>query len=50
MGESADVSYITWDSLPESKKMEQENLVKFINQYSMSTDISLDSLKGLGSY
>lgn len=49
MGESADVSYLTWDSLPESKKMEQENLVKFINQYSMSTDISLDSLKGLGS-
>lgn len=49
MGESANVEYLTWDSLPESKKMEMENLLKFINQYTQTPDISLENLKGIGA-
>lgn len=46
----AKVSYLTWDSAPESIKMEVENLVKFIYSLSGTPDISFENLKGLGYF
>ena len=49
LGSDADVSYLTWDSLPESKKMEDENLNRAIAKYTHTPDISLDNLKSIGA-
>ena len=40
-------SYLTWDSAPESKKMELENLEEKIHLFSFTPKISLDSLKAI---
>ena len=50
MDEGADVSYMTYDSLPESMKMEMDNLIKFIHAFSHTPDISFESMKGLGQF
>lgn len=46
----ADVKYLTWDQAPESTRMEIENLIKFIYQYTSTPDISFESMKGLGVF
>jgi SPP1 family phage portal protein len=46
----AKVEYLTWNQAPESTKMEIENLVKFIYQYTHTPDISFESMKGLGVF
>jgi len=48
MEQGADVEYLTYDSLPESMKMEMDNLLKFIHTYTHTPDISFDNVKGLG--
>lgn len=50
MDEGADASYLTYDSLPESMKMELDNLTKFINTYTHTPDISFESVSGLGHF
>lgn len=50
MDEGADASYLTYDSLPESMKMEMDNLTKFINTYTHTPDISFESVSGLGHF
>lgn len=50
MGQDADVSYLTYDSLPASMKMEMDNLTKFINTYTHTPDISFESVSGLGHF
>lgn len=46
----ADVQYLTWDSLPASNQLEFENLIKSINSYSHTPNISFDNVKGLGTF
>lgn len=50
MNEGADVQYLTYDNLPESMKMETENLIKFIHTYTHTPNISFDNIKGLGTF
>lgn len=50
MKNDADVSYLTWDSLPESMRLETINLVEFINKYTHTPDISFNNIKGLGQF
>lgn len=45
----AKVEYLSWDSAPESMKMEIENLMKFIHSYTQTPDISFESMKGIGN-
>lgn len=44
---STAASYLTWDSAPESKKMEMEWLEEHIHTFSFTPKISLESLKGI---
>ena len=44
----ADLKYLTWDSAPESMKLEIETLVNNIGVYTHTPNISLDNLKNLG--
>lgn len=46
----AKVSYLTWDNAPESTRMEVDNLIKFINTYTHTPNISFDNIKGLGTF
>lgn len=46
----AKVEYLTWNQAPESTRMEIENLIKFIYQYTHTPDISFESMKGLGVF
>lgn len=50
MSTDADVSYLTWDSLPASNQLEFENLIKSINSYTHTPNISFDNVKGLGTF
>jgi SPP1 family phage portal protein len=46
----AKVSYLTWNSAPESIKLEIENLMNFIHTLTHTPDVSFDNLKGLGYF
>jgi SPP1 family phage portal protein len=46
----AKVYYLTWDSAPESIKLEMENLFKAIYTFTHTPDVSFDNLKGLGYF
>ena len=46
----ADAEYLTWDQAPESTKMEIENLLKFINEFTSTPNISFDNMKSLGTF
>lgn len=46
----AKVEYLTWNQAPESTRMEIENLIKFIYQFTHTPDISFESMKGLGVF
>jgi SPP1 family phage portal protein len=50
MDEGADAEYMTYDNLPESMKMEMDNLVKFIHSFTHTPDISFENLKNLGYF
>jgi SPP1 family phage portal protein len=50
MENGADAEYLTWDQAPESTKMEIENLLKFINQFTSTPDISFDNIKSIGTF
>lgn len=50
MTEGADVEYLTYDSLPESMKMEMDNLLKFIGKFSHTPEITFESMKGMGDF
>lgn len=50
MDTEADVEYLTWDSLPESKKLEIDNLLKYIYSFTHTPDISFEQMKGLGVF
>lgn len=42
------VEYLTWNNLPESKKLEFENLRDLINTHTNTPNISFDNVKGIG--
>lgn len=44
----ADVKYLTWDSAPESIKLELETLHNLMHAFSHTPDISMEALKGQG--
>lgn len=44
----ADVSYLSWDSAPESIKLELDTLYKLMHSFSHTPDISMEALKGQG--
>lgn len=46
----ADMKYLTWDQAPESTKLEIDNLLKFIYQYTCTPDISFENMKSLGAF
>lgn len=46
----AKASYLTWDRSPESVKMENEALLKFIYNLTDTPNISLDEMKSLGTF
>lgn len=46
----AKASYLTWDSAPESMRMEIGNLVKFIDLFTSTPEITPEALKGLGQF
>jgi SPP1 family phage portal protein len=50
MDKEADVEYLTYDNLPESMKMEIDNLERWVHQFTHTPDISFESMKGLGTY
>jgi SPP1 family phage portal protein len=50
MENDADMKYLTWDQAPESTKMEIDNLIRFIYQYSCTPDISFENMKSLGAF
>lgn len=47
--DGAKVSYITWDSAPESMRMEIENLWKYIHTLTHTPDISFEQMKSIGA-
>lgn len=49
MDEDADASYLSWNSAPESIKLEIENLFKVIYSVSQTPDISFEQMKGIGA-
>lgn len=48
MSTDADVSYLTYDNLPASMKLETDNLISFIGKYTHTPDYSFDNVKGIG--
>jgi hypothetical protein len=46
----AKAEYLTWDRSPESVKLELESLKKYINQLTDTPDISIEEMKGLGTF
>lgn len=44
-----DAEYLTWDAMPESKKMELENLLELIHSMTSTPDLSFGSVKGIGN-
>lgn len=50
MSEGADAEYLTYNSLPESMKLEMDNLKLFIELFSNTPDISFQNLKNLGYF
>ncbi|RYE44039.1 MAG: phage portal protein [Sphingobacteriales bacterium] len=50
MEQGATLEYLTYNSLPESVKMEVENLLKFIFSLTHTPDISFENLKNLGYF
>ncbi len=48
-GEDASANYLSWQSAPESVKLEIETLLKMIYTITQTPDISFDSVKGLGA-
>lgn len=47
--EGAKASYLSWQSAPESVKLEIETLLKMIYTITQTPDISFDTVKGIGS-
>jgi SPP1 family phage portal protein len=47
--DGSDAKYLNWDSMPESIKLEQENLKSSIYELTQTPDISFSNLKGIGS-
>ena len=50
MDEGADAEYMTYDNLPESMKMEMDNLKEWIHAFTHTPDISFENLKNLGYF
>lgn len=48
-GDNASAEYLSWDSAPESVKLEIETLLRLIYTITQTPDISFDSIKGLGA-
>jgi SPP1 family phage portal protein len=48
-GLKADVKYLTWDSAPESKRLENEDLDRHILNKTFTPDISQEQVKGLSN-
>lgn len=48
-GDDASAEYLSWDSAPESVKLEIETLLRLIYTITQTPDISFDSIKGLGA-
>lgn len=48
-GEGSDAKYVTWDQMPESTRMEVENLWRFIHSGTSTPDISFEAMKALGT-
>lgn len=46
--ENADLKFVTWDSAPESIKMEIQNLMNVVYDLSNTANISFENMKGLG--
>lgn len=46
----ADGKFLTWDSAPESTRMELENLFGLISEHTQTPKISFDQMKGLGAF
>lgn len=46
----AKVEYLTWNFLPESVKLEMDNLNRYIHTLTHTPDISFENLKGLGYF
>lgn len=44
-----DADYLVWESMPESKKMELENLLRLIYSLTSTPDLSFDNVKGIGA-
>ncbi len=47
--EYGDAEYLTWDELPESRKMEYENLKDLIYSMTSTPDLSFQNVKGIGN-
>ena len=47
--QQADARYLTWDSSPESKKLEFTNLKNFINDLTQTPPITFENMLGLGA-
>lgn len=49
LDKDADASYLTWNSAPDSIKLEIDTLLRLIYTISQTPDISFDAIKSLGS-
>jgi SPP1 family phage portal protein len=47
---NADAEYMSWDNSPESMKLEYTNLRSLIHEMSDTPDISMEMMKGLGTF
>lgn len=45
----SELEYVTWDSAPESMKLEIENLYRIIFEFTQTPNFSFEQVKGLGS-
>lgn len=48
-GDNAEAKYLSWDSAPESVKLEIQTLLTLIYTITQTPDISFDSVKGIGN-
>jgi SPP1 family phage portal protein len=49
MGEQGTAEYLSWNQAPESVKLEIETQFKVINSFTQTSDVSFDSVKGIGN-
>jgi hypothetical protein len=49
IGENAEVNYLSWNQASESVKLEIETHFKIINTFTQTSDVSFDSVKGIGN-